>query len=401
MRITRRQGVVVGVTALLIAAVGTGGAVALRGGSSSSAAGLSAAAPSAAPTAATAPTATPVTLVAQSVSADGAQPWDAPIQVTTADGQLVDVVAIGPDDAPVPGVLSGATWSSTGPLKPSTTYRLTATVRTGGKKVERPLVVRTSAPTHVLKAVLDPGDGSVVGVGLPAEVHLSAAVNDAAARAAVVQRLTVTTTPAVDGAWRWVSPSELHWRPAAFWAAGTVVDVKADLEGLALPGGVWGTGAHTTHYRIGDAVVSTADVNAHTLTVTRNGQVLRVLKASMGKPTRETRNGVDLVLEKNSTIVMDSDTVGLPGEYKTKVDWAVRLTYSGTFTHAAPWSVGDQGVRNVSHGCVNLAPADAKWFYDLVKRGDPVQVVGSPVAPLPHDPGSEDWNIPFEQWKSA
>lgn len=60
----------------------------------------------------------------------------------------------------------------------------------------------------------------------------------------------------------------------------------------------------------------------------------------------------------------------------------------------------DQGVRNVSHGCVNLSPADARWFFDLVTRGDVVQVVGSPVAPLPLDPGSVDWNMPFEQWKA-
>ena len=395
MRITTRHGVVVGVTALLVAGIGAAGALTLHTGAHATGGGPTAAASSAAPST------TPVTLVAQSVSADGSQPWNSPIQVTTPDGRLVDVVAIGPDDAPVPGTLTGGVWTSTGALKPSSTYRVTATVRAGGNPAKHPLVVRTSAPTKVLQATLDPGDGAVVGVGLPAAVHLSGAVTDAAARAAVVQRLSVTTTPAVEGAWRWVSSSELHWRPASFWAAGTVVDIKADLEGLSLPGGVWGTGSHTTHYSIGDAVVSTADVNAHTLTVTRNGQVVRVLKASMGKPTRETRNGVDLVLEKDSTVVMNSDTVGLPGEYKTKVDWAVRLTYSGTFTHSAPWSVADQGVRNVSHGCVNLAPADAKWFYDLVKRGDPVQVVGSPVAPLPSDPGSEDWNMPFEQWRTA
>jgi lipoprotein-anchoring transpeptidase ErfK/SrfK len=121
----------------------------------------------------------------------------------------------------------------------------------------------------------------------------------------------------------------------------------------------------------------------------------------MGSPEFPTRGGTHLVLEKDATRVMNSDTVGLPGAYTTRVEHAVRLTYSGTFTHAAPWSVKDQGVRNVSHGCVNLSPEDARWFYDLARRGDVVQVVGTDVPPLPDDPGSMDWNMSFEQWRAG
>ena len=173
-------------------------------------------------------------------------------------------------------------------------------------------------------------------------------------------------------------------------------------DGAALaPGGAWGSGVRTSRFTVGDAVVSTVDVAAHTMTVTRNGEVLRVLKASMGKPEHPTRGGTHLVLEKDATRVMDSDTVGLPGAYRTEVQWAVRLTYSGTFTHSAPWSVADQGVRNVSHGCINLSPEDAKWFYDLARRGDVVHVVGTDEPPLPDDPGSVDWNVPFEEWVSG
>ena len=194
---------------------------------------------------------------------------------------------------------------------------------------------------------------------------------------------------------------ELHYRPAQFWAAGTKVSVRSRPRPAALPDGVWGAGVRTSEFTIGDAVVSTVDVAAHTMTVRRNGEVLRVLPASMGKPEFPTRSGVHLVLEKEATKVMNSDTVGLPGEYRTKVDWAVRLTYSGTFTHSAPWSVRDQGVRNVSHGCINLSPADAKWFYDHARRGDVVEVVNSPVGPKLSDPGAADWNLSFAEWKTA
>jgi len=220
------------------------------------------------------------------------------------------------------------------------------------------------------------------------------------ARERLEGRLSVETEPAVRGAWRWMHDKELHWRPAEFWPTGTQVSVEADLDRLPLPGGLWGSGTRTAEFEIGDAVISTVDVAAHTMTVTRNGEVLRVLPASMGTPDNPTRGGTHLVLEKYASKVLDSDTVGLPGEYETEVQSAVRLTYSGTFTHAAPWSVKDQGVRNVSHGCINLSPADAAWFYELARRGDVVHVVGTDVPPKLDDPGAADWNLSFEDWRA-
>ena len=46
----------------------------------------------------------------------------------------------------------------------------------------------------------------------------------------------------------------------------------------------------------------------------------------------------------------------------------MRVTYSGEFIHAAPWSVGSQGVANVSHGCTGLSTADAAWLYAKIRR---------------------------------
>jgi lipoprotein-anchoring transpeptidase ErfK/SrfK len=333
--------------------------------------------------------------------AGGRVAWSQPLTVAVTDGELVRVAVRGPDDADLAGVLADSrTWRSSGPLLPDAPYDVLALVRDGaGGERWQPAQVTTAPADKTLKAALSPGDDAVVGVGMPVIVRLDGPVKDPAARAALVQRLSVRSAPAVDGAWRWISADELHYRPAQFWAPGTRISVRADLDRLALPDGVWGAGVRTTSYTVGDALVSTVDVNAKTMTVRRNGQVLRVLPASMGRPEFATRNGTHLVLEKYPSKVLDSATVGLPGEYQTKVDWAVRLTYSGTFTHSAPWSVQDQGVRNVSHGCVNLSPADAKWFYDQTRRGDVVQVVGSTVGPKLSDPGAMDWNVPFEEWK--
>jgi lipoprotein-anchoring transpeptidase ErfK/SrfK len=139
------------------------------------------------------------------------------------------------------------------------------------------------------------------------------------------------------------------------------------------------------------------------MTVRRDGAVLRVLRASMGKPQFATRNGTFIVLEKSRRRIMDSATVDLPPgtpAYRTAVEHAVRITNSGTFTHGAPWSVPSQGVRNVSHGCINLSPADAAWFFDLARRGDVVKVVNSSRGATSWDAGSRDWNMSYADWKA-
>ena len=190
----------------------------------------------------------------------------------------------------------------------------------------------------------------------------------------------MTATPAVAGAWHWFSPTELHWRPVHYWAAGTKVSVAAHINGYDAGNGVWGVKDVTVNYRIGDSHVSTVDVIAHTMTVTDNGAVIKVIPVSTGRDKYPTKSGVHVVSDKAQKMIMDSATVGIPrnspdGYYET-VYWDVRISNSGEFVHAAPWSVGDQGHVNVSHGCVNVSTADAEWFYDYSQVGDVVTVVG-------------------------
>jgi hypothetical protein len=79
------------------------------------------------------------------------------------------------------------------------------------------------------------------------------------------------------------------------------------------------------------------------------------------------------------------------------VDWAFRLTWGGEFIHSAPWSVGSQGRYNVSHGCVNLAPTNAKWLFDTAHVGDPVIVRGTEVT-LDHGNGWTAWHRPWSEY---
>ena len=77
------------------------------------------------------------------------------------------------------------------------------------------------------------------------------------------------------------------------------------------------------------------------------------------------------------------------------------MSYSGIYVHSAPWSVGAQGNANVSHGCLNVSPANAQWFYDNTKRGDVVEVRGTVGSTLSGVEGLGDWNIPWSQWKAG
>jgi lipoprotein-anchoring transpeptidase ErfK/SrfK len=148
-------------------------------------------------------------------------------------------------------------------------------------------------------------------------------------------------------------------------------------------------------------MVSVVDVDAHTLTVWRNGQKARVIPVSTGKDGFLTRNGTKVILEKHTLKIMDARTIGIyPGDpeyYRLEVPYAMRITWSGEFVHAAPWSVGSQGRDNVSHGCVGMSPSNAIWLFNQTTVGDVVQVTGSPRTLEPGN-GYTDWNVSWSEW---
>ena len=120
----------------------------------------------------------------------------------------------------------------------------------------------------------------------------------------------------------------------------------------------------TSSFTTGDALVATADNNTHQMTITRNGNVEQIFPMSMGKPGHDTADGTYYVQDKFSDIVMDSETYGFRTTRQRATactsSLRVQIDNSGNFVHSAPWSVADQGNRNVSHGCINISPADAQ-----------------------------------------
>jgi lipoprotein-anchoring transpeptidase ErfK/SrfK len=326
---------------------------------------------------------------------------DAEARVVADSGRLRAVRVTAAGGKRLEGELAedGRSWVSSGALAPATRYRVVAeAVDDAGTPTRRQSSFTTLRPRAELRAAIMPLDGETVGVGLPIGVWFSEPVAD---RAAVERRLEVSSSKPVTGAWHWFADNEAHYRPKTYWPSGSKVTLRARLAGTDAGRGVWGVADRTIRFTIGERRVSVVDVRTHRMKVTSGGRTLRVLPVSTGRERYPTTNGVHFVLEKNPVKVMDSSTVGIPrngpGGYYQRVAWSVRISNSGEFVHAAPWSTGSQGSANVSHGCVNLSTANAAWFFRLTRRGDVVEVRGSPKRPG-NSFGVADWNMSWSKW---
>lgn len=329
---------------------------------------------------------------------------DTPVVVTVTGGTVSAAKLVSSDGEKLQGRVDGSGgWQASDALKPGTSYTLTVTAKASdGGSATRTTTFRTLVPKATNRTTLIPGDDWTVGVGMPVVVSFASPVVN---KQAAVKALTVTSTPAVQGAWHWMSSTEVQYRPASYWPSGAKVKVRAATGGVELSPGVWGRRTVTSSFSIGHAQISTVDVNKDTLTVRRAGKVIRTIPVTTGmtnsKPTFVTRGGIKVIMSREQTVRMDAASTGTdpkdPNYYNLLVHWALRLTYSGEFLHAAPWSVGSQGRANVSHGCTGMSDANAKWMYDNSQVGDVVVFVGS-KRPLEPGNGYTAWNVPFSQW---
>jgi lipoprotein-anchoring transpeptidase ErfK/SrfK len=337
--------------------------------------------------------------------ADGAAnvALDTHVSVASGNGRILGVAASDQEGHPLDLAPDSATqaWRSSDALTPSTLYRLAVdAMGPDGVLVHRFMTFSTRTPVGLLSPSVEPNNGETVGVAMPIVVRFAAPV---ANKAAVLQHMTVQTSVPVSGSWHWFGPREVHYRPQSYWPSGEKVTVTAALNRVDAGGGVWGDADKTVSFTVGDAHKSLIDTLAHTMTVTNNGAVVRTMNQSSGRPKYPTMNGVHFVWGKQQDVFMDSATVGIPRNsadgYAEHVFWNVAITTGGEYVHSAPWSVDAQGHDNVSHGCVNLSPDDAKWFYGFSRKGDIVEVTGSPRQPTARD-GSADWNMTWAQWLS-
>jgi lipoprotein-anchoring transpeptidase ErfK/SrfK len=325
---------------------------------------------------------------------------DQPVVVTSDKGRLTAVTVADPKGGKAEGRLAadGRSWRSSWGLRPSTTYTVTAQVAAdGGKPAASSSTFTTLTPAQKLETGMSPLEGEKVGVGMPIQLLLSKPVTTPQGRQAVERSLEVRMSRPVEGAWYWISDKEVNFRPRDHWPVGQKVRVVAHLAGVRAGEGLWGVKDRTLNFTVGPRHITRIDAKKYQATVTDGGRTVRTMKVSLGKPGDDSYSGVMIAQEKQAAMVMDSSTTGNPGEYRTPTKWNVRMTYSGTFIHSAPWSTGSQGSANVSHGCVNASPADARWFYEFTNRGDIIEVTGT-TRKLRFGNGPTPWAKSWEDW---
>ncbi|MEV6731812.1 MULTISPECIES: Ig-like domain-containing protein [unclassified Streptomyces] len=341
----------------------------------------------------------------------GGRPLDPekPLEITakgTGGNRITDVSAVDAQGRRLAGELSakGDRWHSTAPMAAGVHYTvLVNTEDERGAPGQRRLTFETTPAKQVLKVEFGPDEGKY-GVGQPITAELNEPITDKAARAIVERGLVVDTPPGVEGAWHWVDDKHLHFRPKDYWPAHSAVSVRSNLEGIKISDEFHGAASKPLALEIGDRVEVTTDASSHYLTFERNGEVINTIPVTTGKPGFSTRNGVKVVLGKQYFVQMRGDTVGIGGSeyYNLPVYYATRVTWSGEYVHAAPWSVGSQGYENVSHGCTGMSTGNAAWFYENITEGDIVRVINSIGDDMePFGNGFGDWNLDWKDWREG
>jgi lipoprotein-anchoring transpeptidase ErfK/SrfK len=337
---------------------------------------------------------------------------DKPLELTAkGGGRITDVTATDVSGRHLAGELTadGTRWRSTAALAAGARYTVKVATEDGdGAPGTRTLTFETApaaAGRKLLKVAFGP-DAGTYGVGQPITAKLSVPVKSREARAVVERSLTVSSQPAVEGMWHWVDDKELHFRPKEYWPAHATVTAASAMEGVRISDKLYGAPTKTLKLTTGDRLEAIADAETHQMTVLRNGEEINTIPITTGKPGFSTRNGIKVVLGKEYYVQMRGESIGIAAgsseSYDLPVYYATRVTWSGEYVHAAPWSVGSQGSANVSHGCVGMSTSNAEWFFNTVRAGDIVQVVNSEGDTMEKfGNGFGDWNVSWDEWRQG
>ncbi|MFJ5552032.1 Ig-like domain-containing protein [Streptomyces sp. NPDC093225] len=327
-----------------------------------------------------------------------------PVKVTVAEGKLTSVRVTDTKGGELAGRIApdGRSWTSERNAAPGTSYKVEAKSNEGGSATS---AFATDAADKVNKITIMPGKGGTYGVGQPISLVFDNPVKN---KAAVERQLKVTTSNGTEGSWGWLKDysgnDRVDWRPKDYWKAGTEVKLQMNLNGVdSGAGGGYFVRDYNTGFTIGKNQRITVDLDAHQLVMTRDGQQVKKIPISAGTPGGQKASwlGKMVVMAKEGTIRMDSQTVGLGDAYDKMVDYSMRLTWSGMYAHAAPWNEGNFGVRNSSSGCVGMSTSNASDLYAAVQPGDPFEVTGSgSKGKADVGNGYGEWNLSWADWQA-
>ena len=312
------------------------------------------------------------------------------ITVNALQGARLDSVTVKTDGDTVHGSMNGAgtSWHNDWTLGTGQSYTVTAKgTDTDGHPVTSVSAFKTLTPSKTFHTTIFEGANVTYGVGMAIMLTFDHAITN---KAAVEQALQVTSSKPVIGAWYWDGDTQVDFRPRDYWPAYTKVSLTAHMDGVDGGGGRYGTHNLTQTFNIGRSLVAVASTTTHKTQIYLDGALKYTWPISTGRDTMPTPNGTYLSEEKANPVRMIGGTKGKPDYYNELVNFAVRFTFSGDYYHSAPWSVVNQGVSNVSHGCVNLAPEDAQIYYNMSISGDPITITGSTKA--------GNWDNGWTQW---
>ncbi|MDX5565972.1 Ig-like domain-containing protein [Streptomyces sp. ID05-04B] len=330
-----------------------------------------------------------------------------PVTVTASGGRLTSVTVTDAEGRRLAGKVAadGRSWVSDRKAVPGAAYTVTAATRTDdGTAGSTGAAFTTAAADKVNKVDWRPGAGATVGVAQPVSLVFDRPVKN---RAEVEKQLKITTSNGTKGSWGWIRDwsggDRVDWRPEAYWKPGTKVTLNAELNGIdSGPDGGWFVRDYTTGFTVGARQIVKVDLDSHQLTLERNGETVRRIPVSGGTPGGDKRSwhGTAVLLAKEGTINMNSETVGLGNAYDKMVDYSMRLTWSGMYAHAAPWNARYFGSANHSSGCIGMSDANAAWLYGQVRPGDPFEITGKETKGVV-EPGNGfgTWNLSWAQWQ--
>lgn len=334
-------------------------------------------------------------------------PAGEPVKVTASDGRLTSVTVTDGEGHRLAGKVAadGRSWVSDRKAVPGTAYAVTAATRSeGGTAKSTRASFTTAAAAKVNKVDWRPGTGTTVGVAQPISLVFDNPVRN---RAEVEKQLKITTSNDTEGSWGWIRDwsgrDRVDWRPKEYWKPGTEVTLNATLNGTdSGTAGGWFVRDYTTTFTIGARQIVEVDLDDHQLTLVRDGKTVRRIPVSGGTPGGDKRSwrGTAVLMAKEGTINMNSETVGLGDAYDKMVDYSMRLTWSGMYAHAAPWNARWFGNSNQSSGCIGMSDANAAWFYGQVRPGDPFEITGKDTKGVV-DPGNGfgAWNLSWSEWR--
>ena len=291
-------------------------------------------------------------------------------------------------------------WTASDRLEPSAAYKL---ISVGKNHVNQSNTDTTTFRTQNLTLdqqtypTLYPLKGWRVGVGMPVVLTFDVPVKN---KREFEKNLHVKSTPAQTGTWHWYSSTQVRYRPKNFWKPGTKVSVTANLNGVYAGSGIYGQNSTKTHFTIGRSQVTKINLSSDVARVYRNGKLARRIYVSGGKPGWQTRSGTKLIMDKLYVTRMTNDMIGARENYSLRVKYAMRITTSGEFLHAAPWNAAHLGRRNASHGCVGMSTGDAAWLFNRSLIGDPVVTTGSSRG-IEYGNGYSDWNMSYAKYEKG